>query len=51
MNSNDAALTSACDSVQELRLASAGEAKDRTRDKIGEDSQQVIERENAMSMQ
>lgn len=27
LNSNDAALTSACDSVQELRLARAGEAK------------------------
>lgn len=27
LNSNDAALTSACDSVQELRLVRAGEAK------------------------
>lgn len=27
LNSNHAALTSACDSVQELRLARAGEAK------------------------
>lgn len=47
LNSNDAALTSACDSVQELRLARAGEAKaDGMR--TGEDRRQVIKRKNAV---
>lgn len=45
LNSNDAALTSACDSVRELRLVRAGEAK-ADRMKTAEESER--KRKNAM---
>lgn len=41
LNSSNAALTSACDSVRELRLAVAGEAD---RVKMSEESVQVIKK-------
>lgn len=47
MNSNDAALTSACDSVQELRLARAGEAK-ADRMKTAKEREQVIKRKSRL---
>lgn len=49
LNSNNAALTSACDSVLELRLARAGEAKV-GRLETRELRQQVIRRKNVIDI-